>query len=132
MSSAPVDSSVNEYSLAGLDTTRSETVAPPRVAKSPAAFECRLWKTVELPINKDRPDTGYTMAIVHVVAVFIDDNYIVDGLVDTASMQPLARLGYMDYSIVNESNMFSLNRPIVDEDGKNATLQSGPWDGVFR
>lgn len=132
MSSAPVDSGVDEFKLARLETTNSELVKPPRVAKSPAAFECKLWKTIELPINEDRPDTGYTMVIVHVVAVFIDDKYIVDGLVDTAAMQPLARLGYMDYSVVNADNMFSLNRPSVAEDGKTATLESGPWDGVFR
>ncbi|OED37142.1 hypothetical protein AB833_24635 [Chromatiales bacterium (ex Bugula neritina AB1)] len=132
MSSAPVGSSVSEWDLGNIEMTSSQLVKPPRVAKSPAAFECSHWKTVKLPINKERPDSGFTTVIVTVDAVYIDDAYIKDGLVDTAAMQPLARLGYMDYAVVNEKNMFTLNRPAVSEDGKTATLESGPWDGVFR
>ena len=47
-------------------------------------------------------------------------------------MQPVARLGYMDYAIVNASNMFELNRPAVAADGKSATLDTTPWDGKYK
>jgi len=47
-------------------------------------------------------------------------------------MQPVARLGYMDYAVINENNMFELNRPAVAEDGKTATLDTTPWDGKYR
>ena len=136
MSSAAVDTSVSEFDIANIETTESQMVSTPRVAASPAAFECKLWKSIELPLapgpRPDSPDTGYTSLIVSVVGVYIDDQYVVDGMGDTAAMQPIARRGYMDYSVVSADNMFSLNRPNVSEDGKTATLKSGPWDGQYR
>ena len=64
--------------------------------------------------------------------MYIDESFINDGIVDIASMQPIARLGYMDYSVVNQSNMFTLNRPEVSADGKSAQISAEPWDGVYR
>jgi flavin reductase (DIM6/NTAB) family NADH-FMN oxidoreductase RutF len=130
MSSAAVKSGVNEFELAKLESAASTMVAPERVAASPAAFECRLWKTIELPVVEGR--TGYTTVIVSVEGIYVDDRFIADGMVDVAAMAPLARLGYMDYAVVNEKNMFSLNRPQVSENGTTATLKSGPWDGGYR
>ena len=130
ISSAAVEHSVDEFALAELETTASKLVAPPRVSASPSALECKLWQTIELPAASDK-DTGYTMVLATVVGIHIDDDYIIDGRVDTAAMQPLARLGYMDYAEVNAGNIFSLNRPVVAEDGKSATLKSGPWNGKY-
>ena len=103
MSSAAVDSSVSEFNLGDVETADSQLVNTPRVAASPAAFECKLWKSIELPVTPGRPGSGYTSLIVSVVGVYIDDQYIVDGMIDTAAMQPIARLGYMDYSVVSLS-----------------------------
>jgi hypothetical protein len=47
-------------------------------------------------------------------------------------MQPLARLGYMDYAVVTAESMFTMNRPAASDDGQSATVQAGPWDGVYR
>ena len=131
MSSAAVDSSVSEFDLAELGTEPSRSVKPPRVANCPAAFECTLWKSIELPSTDDAPVT-YTTVLLQVVSIYIDDKFIKDGRVDIQSMQPIARLGYMDYAVVNEKNMFTLNRPEVAENGKTATLDIKPWDGVYR
>jgi flavin reductase (DIM6/NTAB) family NADH-FMN oxidoreductase RutF len=49
MSSAAVARGVDEFELAGLTPAPSRLVKAPRVAESPAAFECKLWKMVELP-----------------------------------------------------------------------------------
>ena len=107
-----------------------------RVALAPAAFECRLWKTIDLPAPESQPGgpppVGYTMVIGEVVAVYIDDQYIRDGMVDTGRMRTLARLGYMDYAVVGPESMFTLNRPLASADGQRAEVQPGPWDGVFR
>ena len=130
MSSASVDSSVDEFSLAGLEGADSQLVKPQRVAASPAALECRLWKLIELPPKHDG-SAGYTTVLAEVVGVYINDDFIKDGLVDTAAMQPIARLGYMDYAVVDERNMFSLNRPVTADDGMSATLNAGPWDGKY-
>ena len=131
MSSAAVDSSVSEFSIAKLDTVASNHVKPPRVAQSPAAFECRLWQSVELPVDPDS-GAGYTTIILKVLGIYIDDAYITEGRVDTAKMQPLSRLGYMDYAIINKDNMLTLNRPAVADDGKTVTLDTSPWDGKYK
>ena len=47
--SAAVGPDVDEMRLAGLTPAPSRLVKPPRVAESPVAFECRYWRTIELP-----------------------------------------------------------------------------------
>jgi flavin reductase (DIM6/NTAB) family NADH-FMN oxidoreductase RutF len=44
-----------------------------------------------------------------VVGVHIDDQFVKEGLVDTAAMRLIARLGYLDYSVTDE--VFALKRP---------------------
>lgn len=136
MSSAPVAPGVDEFVLAGLSPAASMLVRPPRVAAAPAAFECRLWKTLALPAPipapVGRPAAGYTLVIGEVVAVYVADEFVRDGVVDTAAMRPVARLGYMDYAVVSPESMFTMNRPFATDDGQGATLQPGPWDGVYR
>jgi len=136
LSSAPVAPGVDEFALAGLGAAKSMCVRPPFVAQAPAAFECRLWKVIDLPVVAGKPGgpvpDGYHMVIGEVLAVYIDDQFVEDGLVNTGKMQPLARLGYMDYSVVNAESMFTLNRPTASADGRSAQVQPGPWDGVYR
>ena len=136
LSSAAVAPGVDEFALAGVTPAASLLIKPPRVAQAPAAFECRLWRTLDLPIPPGRPGAapaeGYTVVIGEVVAVYIDDAYVQDGLVQTGKMRPLARLGYMDYSVVTPESMFSLNRPLASDDGLSAQVQPGPWDGIYR
>jgi flavin reductase (DIM6/NTAB) family NADH-FMN oxidoreductase RutF len=43
------------------------------------------------------------------VNIHIDDAVIVDGMVDIDRIRPIARLGYMDYCVVD--NIFSMLRP---------------------
>jgi hypothetical protein len=45
------------------------------------------------------------------VGVHIDDRFIKDGRLDTAAMQPIARCGYADYSVVDK--VFVMARPKV-------------------
>lgn len=132
LSSAMVAADVDEFALAGLQTAPSRFVRPPRVAESPAALECRHWKTVEMPSDPKRPDLAYSVVFGLVVGIYIDERYIRDGRVDTGAMRPLARLGYMDYAVVTPETMFSLNRPLVAEDGRSASVPGGDWDGVYR
>jgi len=136
LSSAPVAPGVDEFLLAGLGAAKSMCVRPPFVAQAPAAFECRLWKVIDLPAPAGKPGgpvpEGYHMVIGEVLAIYIDDQFVEDGIVNTGKMQPLARLGYMDYSVVNAESMFTLNRPTASADGRSAEVQSGPWDGVYR
>ena len=45
-----------------------------------------------------------------VVGVYIDDRFIVDGLLDTAAIQPIARCGYDQYATV--ISVFAMQRPL--------------------
>lgn len=131
LSSAPVDAQVDEFHLARLQSAPSRFVKAPRVAASPAALECRLWKMLELPAPARHPDAAYTVVFGEVVGVYIDDAFIRDGLVQTAAMQPIARMGYMEYSAVSPDTVFRLNRPLASDDGLSAAVP-GDWDGVYR
>ncbi len=133
LSSATVQPGVDEFALAGLETAPSRFVKPPRVARSPAAFECRHWKTIEMPAPSDaRSRPTYSVVFGIVVGIYIDDTYVKDGIVDAGAMRPLARLGYMDYSVVTPETIFSMNRPNVADDGKSASANPEVWDGVYR
>ena len=131
ISSAPVDYLADEFALANLATSPSKFVKPPRVARAPAALECKHWKTVEMPDVAPRGTKGHFLIIGQVIGIFIDDNFIKDGIVNTAAMRPLARMGYMDYGVITPDTAFELRRPVVKDDGsvENAT---GEWDGVYR
>ena len=103
MSSAAVLPEVDEFMLAGLESAASRFVAPPRVARAPAAFERRLWKTLPLPAPEGRPEAGCTVVFGTVVGVYIDDAFVREGRVDTGAMRPLARCGVRSPASVNRS-----------------------------
>lgn len=106
-SSATLPPEVDELALAGLTPAPSTLVKAPRVAESPAHLECTHFQTVALPTT--RPEVPNNMVIGSVVGVHIDDSILTDGLVDTLKFRPLARLGYMEYTVVD--NVFSMLRP---------------------
>jgi len=103
-----VDPDVDEMALAGLTPAPSKLVAPPRVKESPVAFECRYWRTIDLPGPDGGPGT-HAIVLGQVVGVHIDDAAIVEGKVDVTKLKPIARLGYGDYAVIDE--VFELTRP---------------------
>ena len=116
-SSAAVPPGVDEFPLAGLTAAASRLVRPPRVKESPVAIECRHWKTIELP-DADGQGTNQFVVFGRVLGIHIDDHFIKDGIVDTAAMRPIARLGYMDYAVVTPETVFTIFRPKVDAEGR--------------
>jgi len=105
--SAHVPRGTDEFALAGLTKATSRLVKPPRVAESPANFECRLYQIVPLPADDGSVEDH--LVIGRVLGIHIDDRFIVDGRVDTVAMRPLARLGYSEYAAIGES--FRMRRP---------------------
>ena len=105
--SADVPLEVDEFALAGLETEPSRLVKPPRVKGAPAHLECTWLKTVELP--SDDPDSLNAIVLGTVVGIHIDDSIITDGMIDMDKFRPVARLGYMDYTVVD--NVFTMLRP---------------------
>ena len=97
----------DEFELAGLAKAASVKVKPPRVAASPIALECRHFQTVPLP--DDMGQVSNYLVIGRVVGVHIDDRYIVDGRVNTAALKLIARLGYAEYTTVDQ--VWKMRRP---------------------
>lgn len=106
-SSANAAPEVDEFELAELAREPSQLVKPPRVAGVAAAMECRHFQTVPLPGD----DGGISdhLVIGRVMGIYIDDRFIDEGRVNTAAMQPIARLGYSEYAVVTEA--FRMRRP---------------------
>lgn len=104
-----VDYGVDEMKLAGLAPAPSRYVKPPRVAESPIALECKYWKTVEMPIEEGREKHQAIVVFGRVVGVHIDDRIIKNGRIDTLAFNPVARLGYSEYTTTE--NVWRMQRP---------------------
>ena len=93
----------DEFVLAGLEKGVSEIITAPFVKAAPAAFECKLYKEIELP-GEDQ------IAIIgEVKGIHLNEEYLKDGIFDVTLYKPLARLGYRDYAVINE--LITLKRP---------------------
>ena len=81
----------------------------PRVKGAPAHLECKYLQTIDLPC--DNPAATNAIVLGEVVGIHIDDAILTDGFVDMDKFRPVARLGYMDYTVVD--NVFTMLRPTV-------------------
>jgi flavin reductase (DIM6/NTAB) family NADH-FMN oxidoreductase RutF len=107
-SAASLPRGQSEFAHAKLETAPSRRVKPPRVAKSPAAFECRVTEVVKLK-DLDGSDSGRRLVLGRIIGIHIDARFVKDGRVDSAAMRPIARGGYDEYSVVER--VFSMPRP---------------------
>jgi len=107
-SAASLPRGQNEFAHAKLGTAPSRLVKPPRVAGSPAAFECRVTEQVKLK-DLDGGDSGRRLVLGRVIGIHIDERFVKAGRVDSAAMRPIARGGYDEYSVVER--VFSMPRP---------------------
>ncbi|TCS64625.1 flavin reductase (DIM6/NTAB) family NADH-FMN oxidoreductase RutF [Primorskyibacter sedentarius] len=107
-SSAVLGPEVDEFSLAGLEKAQCHNVSAPRVSASPVAIECVLNQVVTMT-TRNGTRAASQVIIGEVVGIHIADEVIVDGVLDIRKMRPLSRLGYMDYSVIDE--VFAMDRP---------------------
>jgi flavin reductase (DIM6/NTAB) family NADH-FMN oxidoreductase RutF len=109
LTSAALPHGENEFEFAGLTAAPSRIVAPPRVAESPAALECRLIEIVQLHDLAGSKLEQY-VTIGQVVGVHIDRRYLRDGLFDLLATHPVQRAGYTsDYT--EATTGFKMDRP---------------------
>jgi flavin reductase (DIM6/NTAB) family NADH-FMN oxidoreductase RutF len=108
---------VDEFEHAGLVKLPSRKVKPMRVAGSPIQFECVYLNTLRFP---GVPPMGTADVVFgRVVAIHIDDDVIDgQGMLDILKIQPLARMGYFDYTFVD--NKFEM---VIG--GNNSALLAG-------
>ena len=67
-------------------------IAPPRVAESPVAFECKVLSVQQFKNHKGDLVNSW-MIFGEVVAVHIDKRFLVNGVYDTAAAHPVLRGG---------------------------------------
>ena len=84
-----------------------------RVKESPVHFECEYVQTVRIPTGD--PVSTVDIVIGRVAQVHIDDKVIMDnGKLDIKSIRPIARLGYYDYTVVDE--IFEMKAPAASKE----------------
>ena len=93
----------DEFILADLEKSDCVHIDAPRVKESPASLECKLYKILKLP------GLSNNMVIGKVVGVHINEKILKNGIFDVLAYDPIARMGYKDYTFV--SSKFELERP---------------------
>lgn len=102
-SSADYPPEVDEFAAAGLTPAVSARVGCPGVAESPVRMECRLHGIVTPGTNPIH------LVIGEVVHFHVDDRILTDGRPDARKLDPVARLGGLEYAALGE--IFTLPRP---------------------
>ena len=103
VSSGNYSKETDEFNLSKLEKSNCVNIDVPRVKKSPASLECKLYKIMELPGFRNN------MVIGKVIGIHIDDKYLQNGIFDVLTFNPVARMGYKDYTIIKTK--FELARP---------------------
>ncbi len=106
--SAPLARGESEFGHAGLEPAPSRLVAPPRVASSPAALECKVTQVIRLK-DLEGNEGARTLVIGQVVGIHVDERFLKNGRLDAPAMQPIARCGYDEYTVIDR--VFSITRP---------------------
>ena len=88
----PADTS--EFDAVGVTREPSAVVAPPRVAESPVALECRF--------VDERSFGSCTVVFGEVVHLAVDTAVLVDGRPEISLLRPVARLGANEWCSVGE------------------------------
>lgn len=86
-SSMPFPSDVSEISAVGLSTCKSERVAPPRIAESPASFECKFMQEIRLG--------NFSLILGRIVMLHVRDEAVLDAgrlHIDAANMDLIGRM----------------------------------------
>jgi flavin reductase (DIM6/NTAB) family NADH-FMN oxidoreductase RutF len=102
---------VDEFVEAGLTAAECAHIDVPYVADAVATFECRLFREVDLGASPN------ALVIGEAVAVHLSEELRVDPEryhVDIASLDPVGRLGGMQYGLLGEVR--EIPRPVADPD----------------
>ena len=81
---------VSEFDAVGIEREPSLRVAPPRVARSPVALECKLHTTLTFGLG--------TVVMGRVVHAVVDEDALENGRPAIERLRPLARLGANEWA----------------------------------
>lgn len=107
LTSAEVESDIDEFELAGLTAAPCRIVSAPRVSESPINLECEVTQIVDVSTQPG----GGSVVIGRVVYAHVHDDVLADGILRTEVYRPIGRAGGRDY--VRLTDTFSMNRPLV-------------------
>ena len=94
----------------GIETHPSYLVAPPRLAVTPIALECRLER--QIPVGEG-PGSA-TLVLARVLHSFVRDDLVNERMhVDVRNLAPIGRLAGHDYCYVHD--IFTLERRMYEE-----------------
>jgi len=107
--SADYPPEVDEFVEAGFTKVASVRVKPWRAAECPIALECRLFRIVE---HGSGPyHANYVIG--EVVYIHVAEAVLMNGRVDAAKLDVIARLGGPNYTRVTQESIFGLPRPVL-------------------
>lgn len=90
---------IDEFDIAKVAASPSITVRPPRVAESPACFECKLYDTVQIGEGAG----SSVLVIGEVTHIFVRDDVRNErGHIDPIALQPLGRSAGYSYCTVRD------------------------------
>ena len=106
----------DEFDRAGVTKVACTEAPGARVAQSPAHFECRHIATHRLPGNS--PVGWVEVVYGRVERIHVDDAVITpEGKLDIPKIQPIARMGYYDYTCVRD--VFEMRIPGASDEAAN-------------
>lgn len=110
----PLAHADSEFELTGLTPIPSATVAPPRVAECPAAFEC---ETTQIVRTNPGHAAGGNIVIGRVVHVHIDDTLINERMhVDQDAIAAVGRMGGLGYCFTRNRFDLPMGREALQRD----------------
>ncbi len=96
---------VDEIKKVGLTAVAGEMVKSPRIGETPASFECKVERIIELGRE---PGRGNSLVLAEVVLIHVQDDLVKDGVVRPEDLRPLGRLGGNLYCHI--SGIFEMKR----------------------
>lgn len=112
LSSTEYDKGVNEFVKSGLTEVASEKVKPPRVAESPASYECVVKEVIHLG---EHGGAGNLIICEVVLAHFNDEIFGENGQPDPYKTDLVGRMGGDWYCRANGGALFTLPKPIQNK-----------------
>lgn len=109
LTSAEFNRGVNEFEKAGFTAVPSTTIRPPRVAESPAAYECIVKQLI--PTGNGSPGSSHLIICEVVMAHFHDTIFDGTGAVDPNQIDLVGRMGADWYCRAQGNALFEVARP---------------------
>lgn len=99
---------VNEFVKAGFTELPSVKVKPPRVAESPASFECKVNQVIVLG---NEGGAGNLIVCEILLAHFKNETLDAEGKIDPQKLDAVARMGGDFYCRAHGENIFTVPKP---------------------